>query len=244
VRIAILPTPLAAARTLADVIAEAIRRQPALVLGLPTGKTPIALYSALVERHQASRLDFRRVTAFNIDEFVGLPAEHPGSFAAYMARHLYRHVNFSPRRSHLPAGDARNPQQEAARYEAAIDRAGGIDLMVLGIGRNGHIGFNEPASSLVSDTHVARLTPETRRSNADAFDGDWRKVPRTGITMGVGTLLRARHVILIATGASKARIVSRALEGPIATNVPASLLQAHPNLTVFLDRAAAGRLSR
>jgi glucosamine-6-phosphate deaminase len=160
-----------------------------------------------------------------------------------MAHHLYRHVNLSPKRIHLPASDARDPRKEAQRYEGAIRAAGGIDLLVLGIGSNGHIGFNEPGASLVADTHVARLAPATRRSNADAFGGDVRRVPGQGITMGTGTLLRARHVVLMAMGNQKANVVARALEGPITTKVPASLLQAHPNVTVVLDRAAAAKLS-
>jgi glucosamine-6-phosphate deaminase len=233
----------AVARAVADILVEAVARQPALVLGLPTGRTPIGLYRELVARHRDRRIDFGQVTAFNIDEFVGLPSGHPGTYAVYMAHHLYRHVNLSPKRIHLPASDARDPRKEAQRYEGAIRAAGGIDLLVLGIGSNGHIGFNEPGASLVADTHVARLAPATRRSNADAFGGDVRRVPGQGITMGTGTLLRARHVVLMAMGNQKANVVARALEGPITTKVPASLLQAHPNVTVVLDRAAAAKLS-
>src|SRR5262249_45037831 len=160
------------------------------------------LYRTLVLRHRAGQLDFQQVTVFNIDEFAGLSREHPGSFAAYMKWHLYGHVNLSPDRVHLPAGDARDLEAEARRYEAAIHATGGIDIMVLGIGENGHIGFNEPAASLVPDTHVARLTPATRRANAGLFEGVLRRVPRSGITMGIGTLLRARRVVLLATGPS------------------------------------------
>ena len=232
----------AVAEAVADMLAETITRQPAVVLGLPTGRTPVALYRTLVARHRAGQLDFSQVTVFNIDEFVGVSREHPGSFAAYMHHHLYRHVNLAPNRMHLPTGDAKDLRAEARRYEAAIQAAGGIDVMVLGIGENGHIGFNEPAPSLVSDTHVARLTIATRRANAGLFEGVLRDVPRSGITMGVGTLLRARRVILLATGSSKARIVARALEGPVTTRVPASLLQTHPNVTAVIDRAASARL--
>jgi glucosamine-6-phosphate deaminase len=241
-RVVVRSSADAVARTAADMLAEAITRQPSIVLGLPTGRTPIGLYHTLVARHREGKLDLRQIVTFNVDEFVDLPRQHPGTYAAYMARHLFRHVNVAPDRQHLPAGDTSDPRVEAQRYEAAIQAAGGIDVMLLGIGENGHIGFNEPGETLVSDTHVARLRPATRRANAELFGGDLRLVPREGITMGAGTLLRARHVVLLATGTSKARIVARALQGPVTTRVPASLLQTHPNATAILDRAAAGQL--
>jgi glucosamine-6-phosphate deaminase len=242
VQTVIHPTAAAAARALADTIADAIARHPTLVLGLPTGRTPVALYKVLVERHRAGQLDFSRVTVFNVDEFIGLPAGHAASFAAFMQRYLFQHVNLSPDRINLPDGNARDPGAEARRYETAIDAAGGMDIVLLGIGENGHIAFNEPGTSLEATTHLARLQAVTRRANAEHFGGKIDNVPRQGITMGVGTLLRARHVILMATGATKARIVQRALEGPVTTLVPASLLQLHPHAIAVLDRAAAARL--
>lgn len=232
----------AAARALADTLADAIDHQPTLVLGLPTGRTPIALYRAMAEQHRAGRVDFSKVTAFNVDEFTGLHSDHPASYAAYMQRHLFQHVNIAPDRICRPDGTARDPAGEARRYETEIDAAGGMDIVVLGIGENGHIAFNEPGTSLESTTHVARLQAVTRRANAELFGGKTEKVPRHGITMGVGTLLRARHVVLVATGSGKARIVQRALEGPITTLVPASLLQLHPHALAMLDRAAAAKL--
>lgn len=238
-RFVVHPSAEAASRALATFLARAITRQPTIVIGLPAGRTPVQLYDALVALHRAGRADFRRVTVFNVDEFVGLPAGHPGSYAAFMRQHLFRHVNISPARIHVPRGSAPDPRREARRYEAAISKAGGIDIVVLGIGANGHIGFNEPGASLVAETHVARLTPATRRANAPAFGGHDRRVPRRGISMGVATMLRARQVVLVAAGASKARIVRRALTGPVTTRVPASLLQLHPDAIAVLDRAAA-----
>ena len=241
-QIVIHPSAAAAARALADTIADAIDHQPTLVLGLPTGRTPVALYRAMVEQHRAGRVDFSKVTVFNVDEFAGLPADHPASYAAFMQRHLFQHINIAPDRIRRPDGSARDPEREARRYETEIDAAGGMDIVVLGIGENGHIAFNEPGTSLESTTHVARLQAVTRRSNAELFGGKTEKVPRQGITMGVGTLLRARHVVLLATGPGKARIIQRALEGPVTTLVPASLLQLHPHAIAMLDRPAAGKL--
>jgi glucosamine-6-phosphate deaminase len=234
----------AACEAVARFLAHAIRREPDLVLGLPSGRTPVPLYRSLVALHRVGQVDFRRVTIFNLDEFVGIAASHPGAFAAFMQRHLLRHVDVAPDRVHMPRGDAQRPIEEARRYEAAIAAAGGIDIIVLGIGANGHVGFNEPASSLVPETHVARLGRSTRRANAERFGGNWRRVPRHAISMGVGTMLRAQHVVLLATGRAKADIVARALQGPVTTRVPASLLQVHPRAVVVLDRAAAARLRR
>jgi glucosamine-6-phosphate deaminase len=228
----------AAARFVADCIAEA----PQLVLGLPTGRTPIPLYAALALEHRRGRADFSGVTTFNLDEFVGLAPSDRRSYAAFMRRHLFSRVNLHPARTFLPRGDATDLEREADRYEAAICAAGGLDLAVLGIGDNGHIGFNEPAGSLEAVTHVVRLHARSRAANAGAFGGDASKVPGRAISMGIATMLSARHVMLIATGAAKARIVRRALEGPVTTRVPASLVQTHPRCVVVLDRAAASEL--
>lgn len=238
------PTPDAAADAVATFLAECVTVAPTLVLGLPTGRTPIAMYAALVREHQRGRADFSQATTFNLDEFVGLAPAHPGSYHAYMERHLFSHVNLHPSRRHLPNGQARSAAAEARRYDAAIAAAGGLDLAVLGIGANGHIGFNEPASQLAAGTNVARLTPASRRGNADAFGGVVSRVPTHAISMGVGTILSARHVLLLATGVGKADIVRAALEGPVTTRIPASLLQTHPRAVVVLDRAAAARLRR
>ena len=238
-RVVIHPSAEAASRGLADFLARMLRRQPRLVLALPTGRTPIPLYRALVRLHQRGRADFSRATTFNLDEFAGLSARDPRSYHAFMRRHLFDGVNLSPRRIQFLNGRARSWRREAARYEGQIAAAGGLDLVVLGIGRNGHLGFNEPAAALAARTHLATLRPPTRRANAWLFDGDARRVPRRALSMGIGTILSARGVVLLATGRTKAAIVRRALTGPVTTRVPASLLQLHPNVVAVLDRDAA-----
>lgn len=223
-------------------IARGLTANPALVLGLPTGRTPIHLYRELAQLSAAGAADFSRASTFNLDEFLGLPRDHPGSYRRYMERHLFRHVNIGPGQIHLLDGSARNPMAECDRYERAIRDAGGIGLQVLGIGDNGHIGFNEPGASLSARTHRTRLRPETRRANASLFGGDWRKVPAGALSVGVGTILRAREIILLATGRDKASSVERMMSGPVTTRLPASFLQLHSNVRIVLDKAAAGRL--
>jgi glucosamine-6-phosphate deaminase len=220
-----------------------LRQRPAVVLGLPTGRTPIPLYRALVRLYERGRADFSRATTFNLDEFVGLSPRDPRSYHAFMRRHLFDAVNLSPRRIEFLNGRARSPRREAARYERRLAAVGGLDLVVLGIGANGHLGFNEPAAALAPRTHLATLRPATRRANAWSFDGDVRRVPRRALSMGIGTILSARGVVLLATGRAKAAIVRRALTGPVTTRVPASLLQLHPNVVAVLDKDAAGQLS-
>jgi len=232
-----------AADAVAWFLAECLAEDPSLVLGLPTGRTPIPMYRALVKLHRQGRADFSRATTFNLDEFVGVPASHPGSYHAFMQKHLFRHVNLDPTRTHLPAGDARSATAEAARYDAAIAAAGGLDIAILGIGANGHIGFNEPDRSLPAGTNVVTLKAGSRAGNAAAFGGEVSRVPKRAISMGVGTILSARHVLLLATGAGKASIIAKALQGPVTTRVPASLLQLHPRAAVVLDRAAAANLA-
>ena len=235
-------SPLDAAEAVASFLAECLSEDPALVLGLPTGRTPVPMYRALVRLHQRGRADFSSATTFNLDEFVGLPKRHPGSYHAFMRAHLFDHVNLEESRVHLPDGEARHPAAEARRYDAMIAAAGGLDIAVLGIGANGHIGFNEPARSLSAATTVVTLKAKSRAGNAAAFGGVTARVPRRAISMGVGTILSARHVVLLATGAEKAAIVARAVRGPVTTMVPASLLQLHPRAVVVLDRAAAAGL--
>lgn len=241
-RVRVLTDEKAVARVVARRVEAEITERPATVLGLPTGRTPVRLYRLLREAHLAGRLDFSRVSTFNLDEFYGLPADHPGSYRTFMETHLFAHVNLSRRRINFLDGTAKDADAECLRYERAIARAGGIDLMLLGIGANGHIGFNEPAASLSADTHLARLEPGTRRSNADLFGGRVQAVPREALSMGVGTILRSRAIVLIATGAGKADAIAQALQGPVTTRMPASLLQLHPHVEVYLDRAAASRL--
>jgi len=239
--IRIFPSTGAAAVAAADLVADQLSAQPESVLALPTGHTPVPLYRALVRRHREGRADFSRASAFSMDELIGIGPDHPASYQAFLREHLFRHVNIAAARTHLLTGDARDWRAEAARIERRLAELGGLDLAILGIGMNGHVAFNEPASALTARTHRARLALASRRAHAGPF-GTWRRVPAHALTMGIGTLLSARRVLLIATGAPKASIVRRALAGPVTTALPASLLQLHPRVDVVLDRAAAAGL--
>jgi glucosamine-6-phosphate deaminase len=241
-RVLVFPDARTVARELATHIGEALRRKPDLVLGLPTGRTPLLLYEELVALHRAGKADFGRATTFNLDEFLGVSADHPGSYRTFMRRYLFDHVNADPSRTNLLDGAAVDPAEECERYEREIDRAGGIDLQILGIGTNGHIGFNEPASELEARTHRVTLKPETRRSNAALFGGDPSKVPAEALSMGMGTILQARKAVLIATGRTKAHCVERLVKGPITTQLPASFLQLHRDASIFVDLDAASDL--
>ena len=224
-----------ASRAVARLIARQLELQPASVLGLPTGRTSVAVYKELVRLGP----DFSRARTFNLDEFVGMPAQHRRSFHAFMDRHLFSRVNLPHGHGHFLDGAARDLDAECARFERAIAAAGGIDLLVLGIGANGHIGFNEPGKALFARTHRARLTAATRRANAGLFAGRPSKVPCEALSMGMGTILAARAIVLIATGRSKARAINAMFSGRITPSVPASFLQLHQDTTLVLDRAAS-----
>ena len=241
-RLTTFPDDRALARTLAAEIAAAVRANPRLVLGLPTGRTPIRLYRELASLHAHRELDLSQVTTFNLDEFVGIDASHPGSYRTFMQEHLFSRVNIAPERIHFLNGAAPDLEEECHRYEAEITAAGGIDLQLLGIGTNGHIGFNEPARALIARTHAVTLKAETRRSNAALFGGDIDRVPHEALSMGMVTILHARRIILIATGKSKARCVDRLVSGPITPKLPASFLQLHRNVLLMLDEPAASGL--
>ena len=230
-----------AAADAARLVADAVRRKPAAVLGLPTGKTAVPFYAALVALHRRGEVRFDRTTTFNLDEFLGLGPDVPQIFQSFLRRHFFRHVDLAASRQQSLDGTAANWRREVVRYERAIQAVKGLDVCILGIGRNGHVAFNEPAARLRPHTHLQRLTPATRRDSAAAFGGR-RAVPAEALTVGMGAILTAREVVLIATGGSKAAIVNLALTGPITPRVPASLLQRHPRLTVLLDRAAAAEL--
>jgi glucosamine-6-phosphate deaminase len=242
-RIRVFASADAAARALARRICRLVLANPEAVLGLPTGRTPLPLYRELIELHRQGWIDFSRVTTFNLDEFVGISSRDPRSFHAFMRWHLVDHVNLRPRRVHVLNGAARDLVEECARYERAIARAGGIDLQLLGLGANGHIGFNEPARALVARTHRTRLRPATRRANAAWFGNRVGSVPQEALSMGVATILGARRIVLMATGSGKARCLRHAIEGPVTPALPASFLQLHGNVEVWLDRQAASRLS-
>jgi glucosamine-6-phosphate deaminase len=241
-RVRLFRTADALARALALDVARRLTEEPDTVLGLPTGRTPIPLYREIVRLHEAGRADFRCATTFNLDEFLGLDPRDPRSYRAFMQRHLFDHVNLPPRRIQFLNGATRDVERECRRYERAIDRAGGIDLQILGLGMNGHIGFNEPAPALVARTHRTRLTRATRRANAVFFGNRLSAVPREALSMGMATILRAKRIVLLATGATKARCVQRMMEGPVTTRLPASFLQLHRNVEVWVDNGAAGNL--
>lgn len=233
----------AAASAVAGRIGDAIRQKRSLVLGLPTGRTPRPIYAELTRRHAAGAIDFAQVTTFNLDEFVGVDYTHPGSFHRVMREQFFDAVNIARERIGFLDGMAENLEEECRRYERAIEAAGGIDLQILGIGTNGHVGFNEPGDRLIAVTHRAQLLPATRAANAPLFGGDASQVPPHALTVGIGTILAARDIILVAFGERKARCIERMVHGPLTTQLPASFLQLHPRVALFLDREAAARLT-
>jgi glucosamine-6-phosphate deaminase len=224
----------------AGIITGLVQMQPSAVLGLATGGTPVGIYEELVKAHKKGHVSFKKVTTFNLDEYVGVPEDHPESYHTYMKQHLFDHIDLLPDHANIPDGNAAILEEECLRYNRELEKAKQIDLQLLGIGHNGHIGFNEPDHSLVSGTHVVKLKPETRAANARYF-ASIDEVPTHALTMGVGTILKAKSILLVVRGADKAEIIHRALTGPIQTELPATLLQTHPNLVVLLD-ADAGRL--
>lgn len=218
-----------------------LQQKPASVLGLATGSTPVALYRELIARNRSGELSFRQVTSFNLDEYLGLAEDHPQSYRQFMQSQLFGQVDIELANTHVPPGNAADPHRACTEYEDAIKQAGGIDLQLLGIGRNGHIGFNEPSSSLASRTRIKTLTRETIADNARFFADDEYQ-PQLSITMGIGTILEARRILLLATGANKADAIAATVEGPITAACPASALQLHPQVTVVIDEAAASQL--
>ncbi|MFA5907513.1 MAG: glucosamine-6-phosphate deaminase [Vicinamibacterales bacterium] len=231
------------ASTLAIRLIEAISLKPRIVLGLPTGRTPVALYREIRSRSHRGHVDWSQVRTFNLDEFVGLGAGDAGSYRSYMQAELFDHVRIEPVNIGMLNGRALNLAAECARYERAIEVAGGIDIQILGIGANGHIGFNEPCAALDAETHVAALKGETRASNVGLFGGDLSRVPTHALSMGMATILHAQEIVLMATGAEKSEAVAGMIDGPITTQLPASFLQLHPRVTVMLDRGASRGLA-
>ena len=238
-KITVLDTSEDVAAALAERVASALQATPAAVLGLASGRTPVDGYAELRRMHAAGQTDWSRVSTFNLDEFAGLDGAHPGSFRTFMERHLFEGVNLSRERIHFLNGVAADLNAECDRYEAAIAAAGGIDLQLLGIGTNGHIGFNEPGDDLPVRTHRVRLMESTRRDNAMLFDNDPARVPAEALSMGIGTILRARRIVLVATGERKAGCIREATGGRLTTRVPASMLQVHADVELILDREAA-----
>lgn len=239
--IIILPTSAEVARIAADVIEALVRRGPS-VLGLATGSTPLATYQELIRRHRTGGLGFAQAQAFLLDEYVGLPSAHPQSYHSVIRDEFTASVDFPADAVHGLDGMAADPVAEAAQYEARIAAAGGVDLQILGIGTDGHVGFNEPMSSLASRTRIKTLTRQTRQDNARFFKHA-EDVPGHVLTQGLGTIRESRHLLLLATGTTKAEAVAAAVEGPVAASCPASALQLHPHVSILVDEAAASRLA-
>ncbi len=226
----------------AGLFTERIKTKPNIVLGLATGGTPVRMYAVLVQMYQKREVDLSHVVSFNLDEYVGLPPHHDQSYRYFMDTNLFSKVNIPRKNTHLPDGMASDLSAMCAAYEAAIRQAGGIDLQLLGVGRNGHIGFNEPGATRHSRTRVVNLTSETIRDNSRFFRSE-SEVPKKAVTMGIATIMEAREIVLIADGVPKAQAVVRAVEGGITPAVPASFLQEHPKCIFLLDREAASHLS-
>jgi glucosamine-6-phosphate deaminase len=235
-------------REAARVISNLLREKPSSVLGLATGSTPLDLYKELIRLYKDEGLDFSKVTTFNLDEYIGLPPSHPESYHHFMYENLFKHINVPERYIHVPSGmvdvnEVHRINRFCDWYEEQIVQCGGIDLQLLGIGSNGHIGFNEPGSSLGSRTRIKTLSKNTRKDNARFFDNDLDQVPKYAITMGIGTILDSKIVLLIATGKNKAKAVKDTVEGPITNQVPASALQLHKRVYLIIDEDAAAQLS-
>jgi len=223
-------------------VAHVLNAKPNAVLGMATGSTPLGLYKELVKMHRAGELDLSHVTTFNLDEYVGLPVTHPQSYHYFMHENFFKHVNIPPQNIHIPSGTTTNYPAFCQWYEDRIKEAGGIDLQILGIGSDGHIAFNEPGSSLSSRTRLKTLARQTIDDNARFFN-DRSEVPIYAITMGVGTIMEAREVILLASGSNKADAIGKAVEGPVTAMITASALQMHPSTRVYVDDAAAEKLT-
>ncbi len=228
----------------ARLVARLVREKPNAVLGLATGSTPLMLYKELVRLHQEEGLDFSGITTFNLDEYIGLPRDHEQSYYTFMWKNLFSQINILPENVHIPDGMAADVPLACAEYEQAILEAGGIDLQVLGIGSDGHVGFNEPTSSFASRTRIKTLTRQTLKDNARFFNDDDSRVPHHCITMGIGTIMDAGCILMLAFGEKKAEAIASMVEGPVASVVPASILQHHARAKVFIDEAAATQLKR
>lgn len=228
-------------RAAADIIAEQIQSKPAAVLGLATGSTPIGTYEELVAKFKRGEVSFKDITTFNLDEYAGLDGDHDQSYRWFMNYHLFDNVDIDKVRTHVPSGNSDDPEKMCEDYEKAIEEAGGVDLQLLGLGHNGHIGFNEPCYEFPVATHYVELTQSTIEANSRLFNSI-DEVPTAAYTMGIGTIMKAKKVLLLATGEGKAEIVKKAFKGEVTPQVPASILQSHPDCTIILDKEAASQL--
>lgn len=241
-KLIVAPTYEEMSRAAADIIASLVNERPACTLGLATGSTPEGLYADLVADCAAGKLSFSEVTTFNLDEYCGLSPEHDQSYRYFMNHHLFNHVDIDKAKTHVPEPFGADLAAAGKAYEDAIEQAGGIDLQLLGLGHNGHIGFNEPCDHFPATTHGVELTAMTREANSRLFAGGIDEVPAEALTMGVGTIMAARSVLLVVSGEGKAAILREVLQGPVTPQVPASILQFHPDVTVVADEAAAALL--
>lgn len=241
-RARIFPDYEAMSEAASDVVARKVKEKPTAVFMLPTGTTPLGMYRHLVEMFRSGEISFAKATFFNLDEYLGLPPDHPASYHVYMKENFYGLIDADPSRVFVPNGVAPDPEAECERYEAAIREAGGIDVCVLGIGRNGHIGFNEPGAPFDSRTRVVRLSESTRLVNAGDFESG--RAPECAITVGMATIFESREVLLLASGTNKAEAVAAAVEGEVTEEVPASMLKSHSNATLYLDEDAASDLGQ
>ena len=228
-------------RRAASLLLAQLVTKPNSILGLATGSTPLGLYKELIEAYSRGEADFSSVISFNLDEYLGIPNTDPNSYFSFMQQNLFRHINLLKENTHLPNGMAANAQEECKNYDLLIEKAGGVDLQILGIGHDGHIGFNEPGEAFPEGTHVETLTEETRAANARFF-GSLDLVPTQAVTMGIGTIMKAHRIILMASGKDKASIIAQMVRGPITPRVPASILRFHQNTVVYLDELAAGEI--
>ncbi len=240
--IVIVKDQVAGAEVAGEAIVKLLAKKPSLVLGLATGSTPLPVYDYLVQRYEIGAANFAEARGFALDEYVGLPQGHPESYRAVLDREIVGRVNFAPDAVTTPDGWAQDPEAACLAYDDAIASAGGVDLQILGVGTDGHIGFNEPTSSLASPTRIKTLTNQTREDNARFFDDDISQVPRHVLTQGIGTIRRADHLLLLAWGANKAAAVAATVEGPVSSMVPSSALQLHPHATIVVDEPAATEL--
>ncbi len=241
-KVVILKDAAEVAKYGADIFIKQIKRKPDSVLGLATGSTPVALYKELISAYQTGRVSFKNVSSFNLDEYLGLTGTHPQSYRYFMNQQLFDHIDIEKSQTAVPPGDAEDPFSACEQYENNIKQKGGIDIQLLGIGRNGHIGFNEPSSSLMSRTRVKTLTRATIDDNARFFGPDEYQ-PHLSITMGIGTILESKKVVLLATGANKAEAIKATVEGPLTAACPASALQMHEHVVLVIDEAAASQLA-
>ncbi|WP_409306088.1 glucosamine-6-phosphate deaminase [Peribacillus sp. SCS-155] len=224
-------------RMAAEILINEVKANPSIVLGLATGSTPVGMYKQLIQDHRSNGTDYSQVQTVNLDEYIGLEKTDPNSYFRFMQENLFKFINIAEEKRHIPNGTAVDPHAEAERYDHLVQQLGGIDLQVLGIGQNGHIGFNEPGTPFSIRTHIVNLADSTRRANARFFD-KFEQVPEHAITMGIANILESRHILLLASGASKADSIKRLMEGDISEIFPASALKLHKNATIIADQQA------